>query len=363
MKQILLTVLVLLSAIAPERLLAQDSAYKQPWKTVATNMPKAWYGSDESKTIAENVLLYQSKEGGWTKNTPMHHPLTTEQRAELTAAERPAKSVFSGGIRPTIDNGGTTTEMQFMAKMYAATNDERYRKSFERGLDYLLEAQYDNGGWAQFYPLRKGYYSHITYNDNAMVNVLRMLRDIFNQKPEYRFVASQEVVKKARTAFDKGIGCILKTQIMVGDQPTVWCAQHDEVTLLPAQARAYELPSFSGNESVGITLLLMELESTPAITRAIEGAVKWFEEHKIEGIRVERQNINGVQDRVVVQDASAPALWARFYDLQTGKPFFCDRDGVKRSSIDQIGYERRNGYSWYNGAAQKVLDKYYKSKR
>ena len=30
------------------------------------------------------------------------------------------------------------------------------------------------------------------------------------------------------------------------------------------------------------------------------------------------------------------------------KPFVCDRDGIMRRHLEQIGRERRSGYSWYN---------------
>ena len=50
--------------------------------------------------------------------------------------------------------------------------------------------------------------------------------------------------------------------------PTAWCAQYDEVSLLPAKARAFELPSLSGEESVGIVRFLMDTEQpTPAIEK------------------------------------------------------------------------------------------------
>ena len=70
----------------------------------------------------------------------------------------------------------------------------------------------------------------------------------------------------------------------------MWCAQHDETTLAPAKARSYELPSFSGSESVGITLLLMSIENpSEDIITAVHGAVQWFGNNKIEGIKLERE--------------------------------------------------------------------------
>jgi pectinesterase len=202
---------------------------------------------------------------------------------------------------------------------------------------------------------------HITFNDNAMVNTMMFLRDVFSDNKAFvSLQISKEVKAKAKNAFDKGVGCILKTQIIVDGKPTVWCAQHDEITLAPANARAYELASYSGAESVGITLLLMDSENpSNEIINAVNGAVKWFENHKIEGIRLEQIiNKDGEKDKVVVEDKSASPLWARFYDLETGKPYFCDRDGIKRRTFAELGYERRNGYSWYTDAPATVLKKY-----
>ena len=51
-------------------------------------------------------------------------------------------------------------------------------------------------------------------------------------------------------------------------------------------------------------------------------------------------------------------MWARFYDLETELPYVCDRDGIKKKSLEEIGYERRNGYSWYTDKPQEVLGKY-----
>jgi pectinesterase len=228
-----------------------------------------------------------------------------------------------------------------------------------------LEAQYENGGWPQFYPLRKGYYTHITFNDNATINVLNLLKDLSNGNQKYDFVTDDVVLDRVEQALEKGIECILKTQFVQNGVLTVWCAQHDEITLLPAKARAYELPSLSGSESAGIVDFLMSLENpSPEIIKAVKAAVVWFDKVKITGYKVENfTNSEGKKDRRVVSDAGARPMWARFYDLENNRPFFCDRDGIKKYSLEEIGYERRNGYSWYSDSAQKILDNYAKWKK
>ncbi|MBT6004211.1 MAG: pectate lyase, partial [Prolixibacteraceae bacterium] len=195
----------------------------------------------------------------------------------------------------------------------------------------------------------------------AMVNILKFLDEIISDNEEFTALQiSKENKLKAQEAFKKGLDCIVKTQIIVDNKPTVWCAQHDEITLAPAKARSYELPSFSGSESVGITLLLMSIENpSEDIIAAVNGAVQWFESNKIEGIKLEREtDKNGKKNRIVVEDASASPLWGRFHDLETSKPFFCSRDGIKKNSMAEISHERRNGYSWYTSSPERVLKEY-----
>lgn len=347
--KLIFTLITLLSTLLSTHMIGQSSISQLSWKSVATHMPDEWYGSEESIAVGENVLLYQRDSGGWPKNTPFHKPLSDVEKAKIGDDK---------GLNDAIlDNDATTTEMRFMARMYNKTESEKYKISFVNGLNFIFEAQYDNGGWPMFWPLHKGYFTHITFNDNCIVNILELLKDIFNKKPLYGFVASDDVIRKAKESFNNGVDCILKTQIIVKGKSTVWCAQHDEVTFLPAKARSYELPSFSGAESVGIIKLLMEIpDPSPAIIKSVQGAVEWLDLHRIKNTRWESFiNKDGLKDRRIVSDPKAGDMWARFYDLDSELPFVCDRDGIKKKRLEEIGYERRNGYNWYTDAPQEVF--------
>ena len=248
--------------------------------------------------------------------------------------------------------------------MYLATHIEKYKDGALDGIRYILKAQYPNGGWPQFWPRPKGYYTHITYNDNAMINVMELLREVYEKKEPYTYVPDS-ICDRARAAFDKGVECILKTQVVLNGKPTVWCAQHDEHTLAPAKARAYELPSLSGQESDEIVILLMSLPNpSQEVITCIENAIEWFKASKIEGLKKEFfTNDEGKKDYRMVACTDCPPLWARFYTLENNQPFFSDRDGVKKFNISEIGYERRNGYSWYNSDGLKVFKKYEQWKK
>ena len=315
-----------------------------PWGDEILRQPREWYASGEARAAADSVIAYQTAEGGWPKNTDL-----------LT----PPSSPDDVG-RPTIDNGATTTPMRFLALVVEGTGDASYRQAFERGMDYLFAAQYPNGGWPQYFPLREGYYSRITYNDNAMSNVLTLLRDAGAADAPFGFV-DQLRRDRAIAAVARGIDVILRSQIKQDGQLTAWCAQHDERTLEPAWARSYEPPSLSGGESVGIVRFLMSVENpTPEIVAAIEGAVRWLRSVAMSGVRVRRTpSSDGRVERVLVQDPDAPPLWARFYELGTNRPLYLDRDSVYRYDFSEIGVERRSGYSYHGTWAAELLDKDY----
>lgn len=345
--------LLLIYFLATNLVQAQDdNFFRKKWTDVALNMPEKWYGSDESKRIAENVLLYQRNIGGWPKNTAFHAILTDSDKEKVLKEKNVNDAIF--------DNAATTTEIRFLSNMFMKTGHEAYKEAALKGLHFILEGQYESGGWPMFYPPHKGYYTHITFNDDAIFRMMELLKDVYTKKPQFAYITDSKLISDCQNAWDRGLQCILKTQIIVNGKPTVWCAQHDEVTFLPAKARAYELPSFSGSESVGLLEILMEIKNpSPEIINAVQGAVEWFEAHKITNLKVETYTRpDGKPDRRAVSTPNAKVIWARFYDLETGQPFFCDRDGIKKSTLEEIGYERRNGYSWYTDRPQKLLDKY-----
>lgn len=310
------------------------------------------FAADKADRILENILLYQRERGGWPKNYDRDAKLSGEQKR--TIAQQKSRS------DAMIDNGATHTEIRLLAKGFGRIKDTRFKNTALRGISYLLKAQYKNGGWPQRFPRSSGYARHITFNDNAMIGVMSLLKDIAGGKPEFAFVADR-MRAQCEAAVKRGIECILKCQVIVDGKPTVWCAQHDHVTFEPRKARSYELASLSGSESVGVVRFLMELEKPDKrIIHAIEGAVGWFKRSKLKGIKVvrvkDKETPRGY-DKVVVKDPDAPPLWARFYDIKTNRPIFCSRDGIPRRTLAEISHERRTGYSWLGQYARDLLAK------
>lgn len=322
----------------------------------ALKQQSLWYQTDEAARIGDQIVLYQKNNGGWEKNLDMTAMLTQKEQAELAAKK-------SDVSETTIDNRTTYTQIAYLAKVITGSlakttpphNFPKYKESFNKGLDYLFSSQYENGGFPQFYPLKKGYYTHITFNDDAMIGVLKLFREIAKKKEDFLFV-DEERRLKAENAVEKAIPLILKLQVEINGKKTVWAAQYDEETLKPAAARKFEPISLTSAESVGIVRFLM-LDANPNQEKieVIESAINWFRANKIEGIRWERKN----GESQVVKDKNAPPIWARFYQIETMKPIFIGRDAIIKYDVSEIEAERRNGYAWYVNEPNELLEKDY----
>ncbi len=247
-----------------------------------------WYGTPEAIALADNVLHYQTVHGGWPKNMDMAHP---PSEADVAKYRDPDSR------EATIDNGATTTHLKFLARVISSNRGtDPHRAAFTRGLDYLLEAQYKNGGWPQFFPLKKGYHTRITFNDGAMISVLVFLDEI------------------AKGSESVGI----------------------------------------------VRFLMSIEKPSPEIIAAVEGAVQWFGAVGIRGLRIDASpGGDGKPERRAVSDAEAPVLWARFYELETNRPIFMGRDKVIRYDFNEIERERRTGYAYLGTWPAALIGKEY----
>lgn len=314
--------------------------------------PTSFFSTGEAARIGENLLLWQRANGGWPKDVDMVRPLDAGARQDL-ARRRTLTDT-------TIDNGATYTQVRVLGRLFAAARDERFRKGALGGIDFLLTAQYPNGGWPQFFPLRDDYSRHVTFNDGAMTGALALLLEASQGREPFAFVDPDRRALAAR-AVEEGTSVILASQIVTGGTRTAWGAQHDAETLAPRPARAFEPIALASAESVGIVRFLMSLP-TPSreVVAAVDSAVAWLRSVRIDGLRVERRSdpaLPGGIDSVATPDPAAPPVWARFYEIGTNRPLFSGRDGVVKSRLAEIEHERRTGYAWYVDAPASLLSK------
>ena len=170
--------------------------------SIPLDRESSWYGSDEARHVADVIVSFQTPAGGWGKNLEMSKEMRRagESFTSNNLSRFTAPGDFDAPREPdwnyvgTIDNDATTTQMKFLAKTITAAgarDASAYRAAFLRGMNYLFEAQFPNGGWPQVWPLEGGYHDAITYNDNAMIEVMELMRHVADGAGQYAFVAAQ----------------------------------------------------------------------------------------------------------------------------------------------------------------------------
>lgn len=311
-------------------------------------------GQEKNDPLAENMLLLQRDYGGWSK---FFNKKKVNYKHVFNAADIALAKNQKNQADATVDNNATTSEIRYLIQAYHNTQDPRYLTAVKKGIDYLFRAQYTNGGWPQYYPDTQYYRSQITYNDCAMINVMRLMQDIDQARRGFH-VLEPHYKKKAREALDRGLHCILKTQVVLDGRKTIWAAQYDKDSLQPAKARAYELPSLATAESVDILLFLMDQPVSASIQDAIEAGTKWFIDHALkdkEAIVVDDPTQDSGKDRILIRKPGA-ICWARFYDLTRQEPLFVGRNGIPHKALSSIENERRVGYAWYGNWGNKLRE-------
>lgn len=335
-------------------------------RSIPLDRDPAWYASPQARRIADVIVSFQTPAGGWGKNLDM-------SKQPRQPGERYGPNNLSRFLTPddfdtprdpdwnyigTIDNDATSTQLNFLARVISSDGDNAnaaaYRSAFLRGIGYLLEAQYPNGGWPQVWPLEGGYHDAITYNDDAMTQVMELMRNVAEGAENFEFVP-HSLRLKAAASFARGIHCILVTQIRARGALTVWSQQYDPLALKPTSARNYELPAACASESTGILLLLMDVpRPTVAEQRAIRAGIAWLQTTKIYGQKWERTP----KGRELIPAPGAGPIWARYYQIGTDRPIFSDRDKSIHDNVNEISAERRNGYNWYSAEPARALERF-----
>ena len=295
------------------------------------------------------VLSYQTVLGGWSKRTDMQQVRKPGQLAGSEAA-----------YIPTFDNGATSTQIRWLAAYHpnaSAADQAKIQAALTQAVQFVLRAQYPNGGFPQSYPLRGGYHDAVTLNDNVMTDLLNLLWDIANQ-PDYRWLAA-DLRAAAQAGFHKGVDWLVQAQVLVDGKRTVWTAQHHPLSGAPVAARKFEQISLVSSESAAVLQLFLDKgldkelykeQSIPGVLPALCSGIAWLQQHQIRDKAWQRHETGSA-----LVEKKGAQLWARFYSLPQQQPVFFDRDGQIYTDVNQLSLERQQGYGWYQTNAKGVL--------
>lgn len=352
--------------------------------------PWELYDTTQILGFAENMIYLQNPDGGWAKNLDFQRKYSLAELIQIQNNNKDIPAVTYEKMETTngstIDNRNIFSQIKYLVQVYAQVNDSRYLDCALKALQWILNAQH---------PLSGGFTGAdvfaITYNDDVMSDTLRTLRDV--ARNDLYCVFPQEIRQKAELAYQKGLKCILSTQITISLSDdtkilTAWCQQHDHDSLKPIWAREFEPPSICTLESAKLVEFLME-ENNPSqeIKSAIKAACEWFnrDDVRIHGKKIVKlpaaiEVLGGRSydyEQVMKDDEGAADIWARFYALDStfdvvsgarkpiqgiyppvNTPVWCDRGCKYVSSFNEISKERRNGYGYTTSKPDSTLKKY-----
>jgi PelA/Pel-15E family pectate lyase len=317
---------------------AMTAATNSPDFRVTSAMTPAWFATDSARRLADIILSFQAPNGGWSKHVGYREPRSRGQ------------SYFGESARwewiSTIDNGATTEQIRFLLRARGGRPNPRIDAALSRAFAFLAAAQYPNGCFPQVYPLQGGYHDAVTFNDDAMVQVLRAVGELPTRKSPN--------VPDVQRATD----CILNAQVRVNGVRTGWGQQHDALTLEPVVGRSYELASISAMETSTIVDYLMSIADSSArpadVERAVDAAAAWLKSVAIHGYTYTRYELKAAPD--------AGPLWGRLYEIGTNRVIMANRDGLKLYDWNRLT-DRRTGYGWYGDQPARTIAAYDNWKR
>ncbi len=269
---------------------------------------------DAAREVGRALAWGQMLEGGWDHRVDVSH-----LRPGSVMPERK-----SG--RCAMDDNISQGALNFLFELDKDINEEWLSESIELGLKFILQSQFDNGAWPQWYPLRGGYHDYYTFNDNTINDCIKLMIKA------HRFYGKDEYLNSVR----RGGDFIILSQM---PKPHAGWAQQYSHDLRPAWARKYEPPAVCSAVTARNIRTLIDIylyTNEKKYLTPIPVAIEWLEKSKI-----------------------GDNLWARMYEVGTNKPIYGDHDGKIHYTFEEISEERRRGYSWQSGFGVEGAIGYY----
>lgn len=183
----------------------------------------------------------------------------------------------------TFDDAGTSEASQFLLRLYLERRSSRLREPLERAVRFVLDSQYENGGWPQRFPRVTGeveYAPYITFNDAVADENIKFLLMVYHTLGDERALAA---IRRAMEIFPA-------TQ-----QPAPqagWSLQHHHQTLAPMGARTYEPLSLATHTTAGNIAQMMQFYSWTGDRRFLERipeALAWLDSVRLRDHQVQVQ--------------------------------------------------------------------------
>jgi hypothetical protein len=170
-----------------------------------------------------------------------------------------------------------------LLRLYLERGSSRLREPLERAVQFVLDSQYENGGWPQRFPRVEGeveYAPYITFNDAVADENIKFLLMVYHTLGDERALAA---IRRAMEIFPA-------TQ-----QPAPqagWSLQHHHETLALMGARTYEPLSLATHTTAGNIAQMLDFYEWTGARRFIERipeALAWLDSVRLRDEQVQVQ--------------------------------------------------------------------------
>lgn len=242
------------------------------------------YFYDAAAEVARALIGAQHPSGGWN----YLHDFAGEE-----SVQRWYDTIGKNGWRleefhhyygnATFDDAGTAEAAQFLLRMYLEKRDEQIGEALQQAISFVLDSQYENGGWPQRFPFvedapalhgRPDYTRYITFNDDVAGENIKFLLMVWQSLGD----------RRALEAIDRGMDIFVATQ-----QPAPqagWGLQHTVEELEPVGARSYEPDALVTHTTAGnVSLMLDFFEWTgeQKFLDRVPEALDWLQSVRLSG--------------------------------------------------------------------------------
>ncbi len=218
----------------------------------------------------------------------------------------------------TFDDEVTKHCSEFLLRIYLEKHDEAYLPSLQKAIDFVLQSQYDNGGWPQRYPLmydhpfkgKADYSSFVTLNDNVMEENIDFLMQCYTS-------LGTEKLKEPITKAMNRLRDLQQPEPYAG-----WADQYTPDDLKPAHARSYEPRAVNTATTAGMVYKMIDFYKLTGDKKYLEGipkAIAFIESMKLPDELASRVRRTPLQEGEI--------LVPRFIDPDNGKPLYIHRKG------------------------------------
>lgn len=247
-----------------------------------------------AKKAADALVWGQLECGGWYYHIDFSEQgprklyyRHMEGRANLDTESRHNQGIF--------DDNTTQSAMRLLMRVDRAVGfEDPYHEAAMAGLDYMLQAQFDNGAWPQRYPYWEEHYDrYYTFNDNAINDCIAVMLEAWDIYGDERYLQS---------ALDAG-DFIIASQ---GEPPQAGWAQQYNHDMQPAPARKFEPKAWCPavtSRNVRTLVTLYVRTGYERFLQPIPPAIEWLQSCSI-----------------------GDNLWPRFVEIGSNRPLYFTTD-------------------------------------